>query len=86
MWKSNRSRAEQRFAAGQKRDETLIKQKEKAQNERDARMARLKQLRLAKEATETTGDQTAEPAETAAGPDDAASVASRLPRVHPHRS
>jgi len=52
MWKPTRSRAEQQFAAGQKKDQTLIKQKEKTQRERDERMARLRDLRLAKEAAE----------------------------------
>ncbi|MEQ8356909.1 MAG: hypothetical protein RH942_15310 [Kiloniellaceae bacterium] len=52
MWKSPKSKAEQQFAAGQKKDQALIKQKEKAQKERDERMARLRALRLAKEAAD----------------------------------
>lgn len=95
MWKQNRSRAEQQFAAGQKRDQTLIKQKEKAQRERDERMARLRDLRLAKEAadqpaagpSEEARDSAAtETAVQAEAAEDAPSSAPRLPKVHPHRS
>ena len=78
MWKSSKSRAEQHFSAAKKDDKT-IKQKEKAQRERDDRMARLRELRLAKEAAEQ-GAAT----EPATGGEDAA--APRLPKVHPHRS
>src|SRR3546814_4374293 len=40
MWKPNKSRAEQHFAASHKKDDQVIKQKEKTQRERDERMAR----------------------------------------------
>ncbi|GAB4352072.1 MAG: hypothetical protein Kow00114_00480 [Kiloniellaceae bacterium] len=91
MWKSSKSRAEQQFSASQKKDDTLIKQKEKAQRERDERMARLRDLRLAKEAAErdaaaqpqSAAKPTAEPAEAAESPEE---ISARLPKVHPHRS
>jgi hypothetical protein len=101
MWKPTRSRAEQQFAAGQKQDQTLIKQKEKTQRERDERMARLRDLRLAKEAAEKAAAGQPEGAlnesalETSAvsePPAPAETIAEtettspRLPRVHTHRS
>lgn len=52
MWKPSKARAEQQFAATQKKDDSVIRQKEKAQRERDDRVARLRELRLAKEAAE----------------------------------
>jgi hypothetical protein len=89
MWKSNKSRAEQHFAAAGKKDDKTIKQKEKTQRERDDRMARLRELRLAKEAAEQGA--AAEPAAAApAAPevpgDEDGTATSRLPKVHPHRS
>jgi len=87
MWKSNKSRAEQHFATSQKKDDKLIKQKEKTQRERDERMARLRDLRLAKEAAEQAG--TADAASPAAEPEASMSAeefTARLPKVHPHRS
>lgn len=101
MWKPTRSRAEQQFAAGQKRDQTLIKQKEKVQRERDERMARLRDLRLAKEAAEQAeADQSGGSRsvasdearsetgaiDTAEAQENAEAGAPLLPRVHPHRS
>jgi hypothetical protein len=102
MWKSAKSRAEQQFAAGQKKDQTLIKQKEKAQQEREERMTRLRNLRLAKEAADRKAAQQADSQEavlekTGAAPsatetsgvEDAAAEKGRplrLPRVHPHQS
>lgn len=95
MWKPTRSRAEQQFAAGQKKDQTLIKQKEKTQRERDDRMARLRDLRLAKEAAERASAELPEDVQAVAAPaslagpesaDKDETTAPRLPRVHPHRS
>lgn len=95
MWKPTRSRAEQHFASGQKNDQTLIKQKEKTQRERDERMARLRDLRLAKEAAEqSAAEETTAPQADGAGKAAAKSeplaesedVSARLPRVHTHRS
>ncbi|MGF1628136.1 MAG: hypothetical protein ACFCUT_01560 [Kiloniellaceae bacterium] len=77
MWKSNKSRAEQHFASTQKKDDKVLKQKEKTQRERDERMARLRDLRLAKEAAEQTAAEP--PASEQEAPD-------RLPKVHPHQS
>jgi len=81
MWKSSKSRAEQHFSSA-KTDDTTVKQKEKAQRERDDRMARLRELRLAKEAA---GQETVVPAGAPEAAADAAE-APRLPKVHPHRS
>lgn len=94
MWKPTKTRAEQQLAAVQKRDQSLIKQKEMVEKERDDRMSRLRKLRLAREAAETA------PVEAAAAPtpvesvspaesEDRASEAPGAPppvRVHPHRS
>ena len=77
MWKSNKSRAEQHFASTQKKDDKVLKQKEKTQRERDERMARLRDLRLAKEAAEqASGEQ----------PESQEEASARLPKVHPHQS
>ena len=81
MWKPNKSRAEHQFAAAQKKDDPVIKQKEKSQRERDERMARLRELRLAKEAAELQA--TAAPDAPA---DDPETASDRLPKVHTHRS
>ena len=98
MWKPTKSRAEQHFAAAQKKDDKLIRQKEKTQRERDERMARLRDQRLAKEAADQQA--TALPAGKApagapegapesspeSAPESAEQIAARLPKVHPHRS
>ncbi len=52
MRKSARAKAEQMFAASQKKSDEYRKQKEKAEQESDAQIAKLKALRLAKEAAE----------------------------------
>ena len=89
MWKSSKSRAEQLFATSQNKDDTLVKQKERRQRERDDRMARLRDLRLAKEAAEQKSaaeppaDAIPEPGEP---PLSAEELTARLPKVHPHRS
>ena len=86
MWKSSRSRAEQHFSSGQKKDDAVIKQKERTQRERDERVARLRDLRLAKEAAER--EAAGQPAETAAEAEveSAEAYSARLPKVHPHQS
>ena len=52
MRKSVRSRAEEKFAATQKKGKQVLKEKEKAQQEITERMARQRALRLAKEAAD----------------------------------
>ncbi len=52
MLKTVKSRAEEQFAATQKKDKQVLKEKEKAQQERANHMARLRALRLAKEAAD----------------------------------
>jgi hypothetical protein len=88
MWKPNKSRAEHQFAATQKKDDPVIKQKEKSQRERDERMARLRDLRLAKEAAEqqtaVAPDATLPDAPVSADTPEA--LTARLPKVHSHRS
>ncbi len=95
MWKTPKSRAEQQFAAAQKKDQALISQKEKTQRERDVRMARLRELRLAKEAADKAAAEENEPpqqgAPTAAvkapaPAGEAKEVPGRLARSHTHRS
>jgi len=52
MLKSVRSRAEEQFAASQKKDQQALKEKEKARQESADHIAGLRALRLAKEAAE----------------------------------
>ena len=52
MRKSVKSRAEEQFAATQKKDKQPLKEKEKARQEMAERVARLRALRLAKEAAD----------------------------------
>ncbi len=52
MYQSVRSRAEERFAATQKKDKQALKEKEKARPERAEHVAWLRALRLAKEAAD----------------------------------
>ena len=52
MQKSVKSRAEQQFAATQKKDRQALKEKEKAAEERAEHVAHLKSLRLAKAAAD----------------------------------
>jgi len=95
MWKPTKTRAEQQLAAVQKRDQSLIKQKEMVEKERDDRMARLRKLRLAQEAAALAAAvRAADPAaaEANAPYPAAGEQASEAPgapppvRVHPHRS
>ena len=52
MVKSVKSRAEEQFAATQKKDKQVLKGKEKALQERAEQVASLRALRLAKEAAD----------------------------------
>ncbi len=52
MLKSGRSRAEEQFAATQKKDKQALKEKEKARQEKADHVASLRALRLAKEAAD----------------------------------
>jgi len=52
MWKSARSTAEEKFAATQKKAKKVLKEKERAEQERTEKVTRLRGLRLAKEAAE----------------------------------
>lgn len=52
MLKTVKSRAEERFAATQKKDTQVQKEKEKARQETADHVARLRGLRLAKEAVD----------------------------------
>ncbi len=52
MLKSVKSRAEEQFAATQKKAKKALNEKEKAQQESAAHVARLRALRLAKEAAD----------------------------------
>lgn len=89
MQKPGRSAADRHFAGSQKKDDKVIKQKEKAERERDSRMARLRDLRLAKEgsagAEVAAAEKPAAVGETEA-PESPEELAARLPRVHPHQS
>jgi len=79
MLKSVRSRAEEQFAATQKKDKQALKEKEKAWQEMSDRTANLRALRLAKEAADE------EAAEKAAAKKAAAKnkkKPTRLPQAH----
>ncbi len=52
MLKSVKSRAEELFAATQKKDKQALKEKETARQERAEHVAKLRALRLAKEAAD----------------------------------
>ena len=52
MLKSLKSRAEEKFAATQKKDEQALKEKETAWQQKMEHTARLRALRLAKEAAD----------------------------------
>ncbi len=52
MSKSARSRAEEKFAATQKKDKQTLKEEEKAWQQRMEHTARLRALRLTKEAAD----------------------------------
>ena len=52
MLKSVKTKAEEQFAATQKKDKKVLKEKEKALQERAEHVARLRALRLAKEAAD----------------------------------
>jgi len=52
MLKSVKSRAEEQFTATQKKDKQILKEREKAQQERAEHTSKLRSLRLAKEAAD----------------------------------
>ncbi len=72
------SRAEEQFAATQKKDKQALMEKDKAQQEMAERMARLRALRLAKEAADKEAAKEAD-AEKAAAKN---KKPSRLPQAH----
>jgi hypothetical protein len=78
MRKSARLRAEEQFAATQKKVKQALKETEKAQQEREAHVASLRALRLAKEAADK------EAAEKAAAEKEAAKSKNsrRSPQAH----
>ncbi len=77
---SVKSRAEEQFAATQKKDKQALKEKEKARQESAEHVARLRALRLAKEAADK------EAAEEAAAEKAAAKYKKppHLPQAHRH--
>ncbi len=74
MLKSVKSRAEEKFAAIQKKDKKALNEKEKARQERAEHVASLRALRLAKEAADKKAA-----AEKAAAKN---KKPSRLPQAH----
>ncbi len=78
MRKSVKSRAEELFAATQKKDKQVLNEKEKARQERAERVASLRALRLAKEAADKKAAENAA-AEKAAAKN---KKPSRLPQAH----
>ncbi len=73
-----KSRAEEKFAATQKKDKQALKGKEKALQERAEHVANLKALRLAKEADDKKAAEEATAEKAAAKK----KKSSRLPRAH----
>ena len=73
MLKSVKSKAEEQFAATQKKDKRALKEKEKAQQERAEHVANLRALRLAKDAADKQA--TEKPAAKKNNP-------TRLPQAH----
>ncbi len=78
MLKSVKSRAEDQFAATQKKDKQALKEKEKARQEMAEHVASLRALRLAKEAADKEAAE-ATAAEKAAAKN---KKPSRLPQAH----
>lgn len=78
MRKSVKSRAEEQFAATQKKAKQALKEKEKARQERAERVARLRALRLAKEEADKIVAEEADAEKTAAK----TKKPSPLPQVH----
>ena len=78
MLKSIKSRAEQQFTATQKKDKQILKEREKAQQERAEHTAKLRGLRLAKEAAEREAAEAANAEKAAVKKKSPA----RLPKVH----
>lgn len=58
MMKSVKSKAEERFAAIQKKEKLVLKEKEKDWQEKAEQRAKLKALRLAKEAADKEAAET----------------------------
>lgn len=81
MQKSARAKAEEQFAATQKKAKQALNEKEKARQEITDRMARQRALRLAKEAADKESENL-EP-ETAV---DAKKKSPKLPQVHRRQS
>ena len=78
MQKSLRSRAEEQFAATQKKAKQALNEKEKARREIDARMAKQRALRLAKEAADKEAAEQVDAEKAVANND----KPPHLPRVH----
>ena len=78
MLKSVKSRAEEQFAATQKKDKQALKEKEKARQESAEHVARLRALRLAKEAADKKAAEKAAAEKAAAK----SKKSSRLPQAH----
>ena len=79
MLKRVKSKAEEQFAAIQKKDKQALKEREKARQERAEHVANLRTLRIAKEADDKKAAE--EAAEKAAAKN---KKSSRLPQAHRH--
>ncbi len=82
MLKSVKSKAEEKFAAIQKKDKQALKEKEKVRQERAGQVASLRALRLTKEAADKEAAEQ-EAAEKAAAKN---KKPSRLPQAHRRQS
>ena len=78
MLKSAKSRAEEHFTATQKKDKQILKEKEKARQEKADHVASLRALRLAKEAADKKAAEAAAAEKMAAK----GKKSSRLPQAH----
>ncbi len=80
MRRSAKSRAEEQFAATQKKAKQALKEKEKARQEVAEHVAKLRGLRLAKEAADKAAADKA--AATAKGAAKSKKPAKRMPQAH----
>ena len=82
MLKTAKSRAEEQFAATQKKDKQALKEKEKVRQERAEHVASLRALRLAKEAADKKAAEKAAAEKAAAK----SKKPSPLPQAHRRQS
>ena len=81
-----KSRAEQQFAASQKKDKKVLKEREKARQDQADKMAKLRSLRLAKEAEDKAAAELAAQQVAAKKAASKKKKAPELPQTHRRQS